>query len=205
MTPIPEAPFTSVCLDIFSMPKVDWLSTPYDTILVCVDRHSGWITAKPTQYLGLTAEKCGHLLMEDWCYFGLPSCITSDQGPQFAGQWFRTMCARLGVRQAFSQAYRPQANGRAEAAGKQLIMQLRRLHAEEKVNWVEALPRALRHIHDRVGPSGLSPYQIILGRERPLTGKTYQPLKTCDDAMEYFDHIESMDKKVSEVVNKQHT
>ena len=204
MTPIPEAPLMSVCLDIFSMPKVTWQSESYDTILLSVDRHSGWIIARPTQYLGLTGEKCGHLLMEFWCYFGIPSCITSDQGPQFSGQWFRTMCARLGVRQAFSQAYRPQANGRAEAAGKQLIMQLRRLHAEESINWVEALPRALRHIHDRMGPSGLTPYQILLGRDRPLAGIPYQPLRTCSDALEFFDRVEWMDRKVSNIVNAQH-
>ncbi len=66
--------------------------------------------------------------------------VTSEQGSQFAGQWFQTMCARLGIREAFSQAYHPQANGRAEVAGKQLIECLRKIHAEEEVNWVEALP-----------------------------------------------------------------
>ena len=53
--------------------------------------------------------------------FGIPAIITSDQGSQFVGQWWRTMCARLGIRQAYSQAYRHQANGRTEVAGKSLI------------------------------------------------------------------------------------
>ena len=44
------------------------------------------------------------------------------------------MCARLGIREAFSKAYHPQANGRAEVAGKQLIEFLRNIHAEEEVN-----------------------------------------------------------------------
>ena len=61
------------------------------------------------------------------------------------------MCARLGIRQAFSQAHRPQANGRAEAAGRQLITRMRKMHADEGVNWVEALPRALLQIHDMTG------------------------------------------------------
>ena len=91
----------------------------------------------PTEKLGLTAEKCAHLLLDGgWENFGIPTTITSDRGPQFAGQWFQTMCDRLGVHQAFSQAYRPQANGRAESAGQQLQRQLRKLNAEKGINWV---------------------------------------------------------------------
>ncbi len=77
------------------------------------------------------------------------------------------MCTRLGIRESLSQAYNPQANGRAEVAGQQLIGLLRKLHAEEDINWLEALPRALRHIHDRVGEGGLSPYKILMGRDLP--------------------------------------
>ncbi len=59
------------------------------------------------------------------------------------------MCGRLGIQEAFSQAH-PQANGKAEVAGQQLFGLLRKLHAEEKINWVEALPRALLYLHDGV-------------------------------------------------------
>jgi hypothetical protein len=100
------------------------------------------------------------------------------------------MCARLGIREAFSQAYHPQANGRAEVAGKQLIECLRKIHAEEEVNWVEALPRALRYIHDRVGAGGISPYKLLMGRDRPLAGLPYTPERECLDAHEYFNHLE---------------
>ena len=57
MAPIPDRIFSSVCLDIFSMPPEVWCGTSYDCMLVCVDRLSGWIVAKPTQKIGLTAEK----------------------------------------------------------------------------------------------------------------------------------------------------
>ncbi len=75
--------------------------------------------AQPSKYKKLTAEKCAHLLQDGgWMHLSVPSVVTSDQGPQFAGQWFQTMCARLGIREAFSQEYQPQGNGRAEVAGK---------------------------------------------------------------------------------------
>jgi hypothetical protein len=114
------------------------------------------------------------------------------------------MCARLGIQETFSQAYNPQANGRAEVAGQQLIGLLRKLHAEEDINWVEALPRALRHIHDRVGEGGLSPYKILMGRDRPLAGIPYTPERNCPEAQDYFDHIEKIDKRVAANLNQGH-
>ncbi len=65
------------------------------------------------------------------------------------------------------QAYNPQANVQAEEAGQQFIRLLLKIHAEEDINWVEALPSALVHIHDRVGEGGLSPHKILMGRDRP--------------------------------------
>ena len=67
MTPIPSKIFSSVCLDVFSMPSEIWQGVEYDCILLCVDRLSGWIVAKPTEKLGLTAEKAAHLMLnEGW-------------------------------------------------------------------------------------------------------------------------------------------
>jgi hypothetical protein len=57
----------------------------------------------------------------------------------------------------------------------QLIGLLRKLHAEEEINWVEALPRALLYMHNRVEEGGISPYKILMGRERPLTGTPVPP------------------------------
>jgi hypothetical protein len=204
-TPIPEAPFQSVSVDIFSMPEVSWRENTFDCVVICVDRHSGWMIAQPTTALGLTSEKCAHLLLEGgWDQFGIPSTVTSDQGPQFASAWFQTMSARLGLHETFSQAYHPQANGRAEVAGKQFKDLLRKLHAEDEINWVEAIPRALRLIHDRVGEAGLSPYQILMGRERPLAGLPYTSNRECPEAHEYFDHIQEIDKQVAKRLEATH-
>ena len=110
---------SSVSLDVFALPAATWAGQIYDALLVCVDRLSGWIIARPCQKLGLTAERAAHLVMENgWDTYGIRTVITSDMGSQFVGQWWKTMCARLGIRQAFSRAYRPQANGRVEVEEK---------------------------------------------------------------------------------------
>ena len=106
------------------------------------------------------------------------------------------MCQRLGVRQAFSQAHRPQANGRAEVAGRQLITVLRKLHAERAINWVEAMPHALRLIHDSEGPSGMSPYQIVFGRDRNLGGLPKKHPDEAEAAVEFLDRMRTLDEEV---------
>ena len=68
-------------------------------------------------------------------------------------------------------------------AGKTLITILRKLNAEGGVNWVEALPRAIRMQHDLVGEGGLSPYQIVFGRERNLAGIPYEPVENARTRM----------------------
>ncbi len=77
------------------------------------------------------------------------------------------MCATLGIRQGFSQAYHHQANGRAEMAGQQILEKLRKMLVGGNFCWVELLPAALDRIHDTPGESGLSLYQIVLGGTDP--------------------------------------
>ena len=203
--PIPERFMTSVSIDIFSMPEVTWSGVSYDCLVLCIDRLSGWIVARPALKNGLTAKATAHLLLDaGWNIFGIPTTITSDQGPQFTGQWWRTLCARLGVRQAFSQAHRPQANGKAERAGQQVIELLKKLNGDEDINWVEALPRVLSQIHDMVGEAGLSPYQIVFGRERVGLGIPYRPERSCEDAENFLDRMSHIDGRVSYLLTRRH-
>ena len=164
-TPIPPGIMESVAIDVFRMPEVELENRKFDTMVACVDRHSGWMVVIPTLYRGLSgAEVARSMLKNMWRPFGIPSVITSDQGSHFVNTWWETMCAKLGIRQAFSQAYHHQANGRAEVAGQQIMELLRKLNAKEAINWVEALPQVLDRYHDMPGVSGYSPYQILLGR-----------------------------------------
>ena len=196
---------TSVSIDIFQMPRVVWEGVEYDAFAACVDRHSGWVVATPHKLRGLTAAKVAKAMYEAWWSpHGLPSVITSDRGSHFAGAWWRTMCAMLGVRQAYAQAYHHPANGRAEVAGAQLQKRLRKLQAEEGLCWVQALPRAIRLLHDVPGPAGISPYQILYGRERPYAGVPYEAPIMSPDAVSFFQEQAEMDRKVARVLNDLH-
>ena len=96
------------------------------------------------------------------------------------------MCARLDIRQAYSHAHRPQANGRAEVAGQRVYNLLRKMHTEAKLNWVEALPRVLWIQNNLINDTGVSPYQILFGRDRLEGSISYEPPTMCPSAETFF-------------------
>ena len=204
-TIIPPQIMIHVAIDLFNMPSNKHEGNIYDMMAVCVDRHSGWIVAVPVQNKGLTGAKVAKAMLKyQWRPFGIPSIITSDHGSHFTGEWWRTMDANLGIRQAYSQAYHHQANGRAEMAGQQIMERLRKIQIQDKINWVEALPAVLDRIHDIPGETGLSPYQILFGRERPLANIPYQPPRECEDAQQFFDRMKEVDYKVAHRLREMH-
>ena len=204
--PVPPGIMQSIALDVFQLPPVQWEGEQFDAMVACVDRHSGWIAAIPCKYKGLTGKKVAvEMLKHVWRPFGIPSLITSDRGSHFVNAWWQTMCAKLGIRQAFSQAYHHAANGRAEMAGQQLMEKLRKLNAEEEINWVEALPLVLDRYHDVPGESGYSPYQILFGRDRCFGNLPYKVPKECEDAITFFQRMEIIDARVADILNNKHS
>ena len=126
-TPVPPYLMDSVAIDLFAMPEVKHEGQVYDYMALCVDRQSGWIMATPHRYKGLTAATVAKAMYRQWEMFGVPSVITSDRGPHWASAWWQTLCASMGVRRAFGQAYHHQANGRAEVAGQRVMSVLKKL------------------------------------------------------------------------------
>ena len=110
-----------------------------------------------------------------------------------------------GIRQAFAQAYHHQANGRAEAVGRELQRKLRYLHETcPKLTWVEALPVAVQKIHDAPGESGLSPYEILTGRNRNLAGVPLPVERECQDALDFLQRQKDVDQAVAKILNEKH-
>ena len=184
--PIPPILMANVAIDVFQMPSVKMEGKTYDCMVVCVDRHSGWMVVVPELTQGLTGTKVAKAMLKEWQPFGVPARITSDQGPHFANSWWKTMCGGLGISHIYTQPYHHQANGRAEVAGQQIMEILRKFHTDQRVNWVEALPRVLMKIHDTPGESGLTPYEIVFGRERFCANVPYEPPRSCEDAQDFL-------------------
>jgi len=131
--------------------------------------------------------------------------VVSDKGPQFAAAFWKTLCGHLGVQNAYCHAGYHQGNGRAEVAGKILKQFMRKIQNQSAdFNWVEILPIALKHLQRTPGESGLSPYQILFGRDPLPPGIPSLPVQECADASTFFCRISALDKKVSDILNALH-
>ena len=62
----------------------------------------------------------------------------------------------------------------------------------------------LDRYHDTPGESGLSPYQIMFGRQRSLGNLPYVSPRECEDAQDFFDPMEKTDEEVARVLNGKH-
>ena len=198
-TPVPAKLGESISLDIFNLPAVVHQGKRLDCMVVAVDRLSGWTVAAPARRRGLQAQTVAQEMWERWWQpFGVPATVTSDQGPQFVGAWWRTLCAAMGVREVYSQSHHHSANGRAEMAGKTVQQLLRRLHQEDRINWPQAIPRVPQQLHDLPGPSGRSPYEIVFGgRVRSAGGIPRQPQHESPDARDWLEQGRKIDEKVA--------
>ncbi|THG94593.1 hypothetical protein EW145_g8110 [Phellinidium pouzarii] len=116
LTPIPTnpstLPFQSVSIDfITDLP----LSNSFDSLMVIVDHDSSkGIVLCPCNK---TIDALGTALLYHqnvYRCFGLPKCIISNRGPQFASHVFQTLCSRLGIKSKLSTAYHPQTDGQTD-------------------------------------------------------------------------------------------
>ena len=200
-TPIPPYLMDSVSVDLFAMPEVTVGGKVYDTLVLCVDRESGWMVGTAHQNKGLTAQQVAKDMFRQWEMFGIPSKVSSDRGPHFASAWWKTLCAAHGVQVAYGHAYHHQAQGRVENAGQQVLLKMSKLNADEGTPWVELLPRVLRHIHDMPGASGFSPYEIVFGRHRHMASLPYRPEKEAEDATCFVERMKRLDTQVAKTLN----
>ena len=132
-TPIPYQPVESMAIDVFSMPEVHIGKKVFDCVVLCVDRHRGYIVAVPARKKVLLAKEMAVMMIRPWLtVFGDPRMICRDRVPEFSGGWFKAMCSFMGIRDAKSVAYLSRSNGRAEVVGKQLFGRLRKYPPQQQ-------------------------------------------------------------------------
>jgi hypothetical protein len=135
-----------------------------------------------------------------WDVCGVPYEISSDQGLQFAEEWWKAICAKDDVWETFGQAYDHQPNGMAENEGRRLQYMLKKMHNEKGRNatWVELMPMAIRTRMDLPGKAGPTPYQVVFGRERLGQSPPYRSDRECVQTVEWVTREVELMKWVEE-------
>lgn len=130
--------------------------------LVVVDAHSKWIEAIPMQKTD--ARSTVNTFRSMFARFGLPSQLVTDNGPPFFSQEFKVYCKTNNIRHVTSAPYRPQCNGAAENAVKNVKKAIKRaVHEGDDV--ATALNRFLfQYRNCEHATTGTSPAVALQGR-----------------------------------------
>ena len=103
---------------------------------------------------------------------GVPKMIVSDRDVKFLSYFWKTLCAKLGIKLLFSMDYHPQIDGQTEVTNRTLSALLRVLIKKNIKEWEECLPIAeYAYNHPRHSTTGKSPFEVVYG---------FNPLSTLD-------------------------
>ena len=96
--------------------------------------------------------------------YGLPECLTSDNGSEFVGEEFMHMLSRLGVMHITTAVSHPSANGVVERLV-QTVKHMISAHVNDhREHWVQSLSSVrMAYSHRIHGATGLSPNQMLFG------------------------------------------
>ena len=91
----------------------------------------------------------------------MPRTIVSDCNVKFLSYFWKTLCAKLGIKLLFSTAYHPQTDGQTEVTNRTLSTLLRVLITNIK-EWEECIPiTEYAYNRARHSTTGKSPFEVV--------------------------------------------
>ena len=119
---------------------------------------------------------------------GVPKTIVSDCNVKFLSYFWKTLCAKLGIKLLFSTAYHPQTDGQMEVTNHTLSALLRVLIKKNIKEWEECLPiiefayNRARHFNNRQVPFQgrlrIQPF-VTIGYSPSTTPRAHQFGRKC--------------------------
>ena len=206
--PIPERLFNRVTSDFFYLGELDgeechWTNKNVNGVLLIQCRHSGYIQVLPCNIESMTgkaaAKWCAQTWMGGW---DVPSEVVTDSGKEYTSEWWKELCARLGIHHLRCEIHSHRALP-GERAGRSIINMLRKELASEKdFHWMEVLFALLRRYHNTPLYHGLSPNEIVFGRKKCWWNMPLNNPRPCKDASLFLDDVQRADKTVSKLIDK---
>ena len=137
--PIPYKPWSSLSMDFVT--GLPW-SNGNDAIWVVVDRLTKMRHFVPCRTTTNASDLANLFLHHVWKHHGLPQDIVPDRGPQFASDFWRQLCFRLGISPRLSTAFHPETDGQTERANPTVMQYLRAFVSHQQDDWSDWLPVA---------------------------------------------------------------
>lgn len=157
------SPMEKIHMDILGPLHESRLGNKY--ILVLIDQFTKWIEVFPLP--DQTATTIAKTVVEGFTSrLGCPIQIHTDQGKNFDGKLFHSLCNLLEIVKSRTTPYRPSSNGQVERYNS-LILQMIRCHLKgNQRDWdlnLQQLAGAIRSTENR--QTGYTPNMMMLGRE----------------------------------------
>ena len=152
--PVAEPPFDRVTFGFFYLSDLEggecqWTNRKINVVLLIQCRHSGYIHALPCNVNAMTGKAAAKWGARIWigCW-DVSSEILSDSGSACTSEWWKALCARLGIHHLRCEVPEHRALS-AEQAEKTMMDLLRKKLASDKdVDWLEILLALLRRYHN---------------------------------------------------------
>lgn len=158
---LPERPWQRLGADLFELGGKQYL--------LVVDYYSRWVEVRHLSSLSATATV--ESLKSILCIHGIPDCLISDNGPQFASREFVEFATSYGFTHMTSSPRYPQANGEAERAVKTV-----------KLLWKKTRDPHMSLLIYRATPlaNGYTPSELLMGRQIKTLLPVIQEMKPLD-------------------------
>ena len=163
----PTGPFELLSMDFIGpLNKAE----DFTHVLVVVDHFTQWAIAIPTK--NTSAETVASVLVDEVFHrYGLPLNILSDRASNFRSTVVDQLHRLLHVKQLFTSAWHPQANGKVERLNATLKDIIHTLEKDETLgmSWIHSLQPAIFAYNTSVSETtNFSPFYLLFGRN-PIT------------------------------------
>ncbi|HBS53358.1 MAG TPA: hypothetical protein DD806_05115 [Flavobacterium sp.] len=113
------------------------------------------------------------------CLHGIPEILLTDQGSNFVGKLFKSICKLLDLKKIQTTAYHPQTNGALERTHRTMAEHLRALVNPEQTDWDDWLPHVVFTFNTTVHSStGFTPFELLYGYEPTLPSSITEAPRT---------------------------
>lgn len=179
-------------------------------ILVMGDYYTRWVEAIPVP--DQRAETVAKVVLRDIVSrYEVPVILHSDKGANFESKVMKELSSLLGIKKVKTTAYHPQCDGLVERLNQTILSMLAKHVEENQKNWDAWLPFVLLSYRSaKQSSTGLSPYQLMFGREARLPADVALGTGTNLDTpvqltTEFVAELERKQQQAREIVDTQLT